>query len=286
MKLTLASPEYLLLIPIWAGLAWMGMRIRLPLGYVAPPHRHGILKAFFPTWMTGIVGSLVTLALSEPVLYRQQKGLYLPDTWVLWDISQSMRLPDVPPERRENALSQIEAALSHTPSGRLGLIAFAAEAYAVLPLTSDREAFLFSLQQTTRLNLGEGTNLAAAIETALALAEGTVQLLIVSDGANNVPGSSSLPALADIAKARRIPIHTAFFGKEGEQTFPQALRLLSEKTGGTYQENTLSFAPLLHPGRFTHTQTLAPYLWGATLIVGLGMLAGMGIGGWFSVLTA
>lgn len=286
MHFSLESPGYLLLLPIWVGLGWLSLRVRLPLGYV--PDRRGLgltLRAFLPGWGSALLGGLGSIALSEPMLHLSVQRPCLPDTWVLWDISRSMRLADLTPNRQTIAAERMETALRSLPCGRLGLIAFAADAYAIIPLTTDREAFLFSLRQTLRLDLGEGTDLAAAIETALGLPAPPTQLLIVSDGAHNVPGSASLTLLADRAREQGVTIHTIFVGGEGEQAFPQALRLLSMRTGGSFQERDFTLEPLLQFQTQIALYPLASYLWLTIIIGGLLMLTAMALYGWFNVLT-
>lgn len=232
------------------------------------------------------MGVSSTLALSDPRAIFSQITPTHPDIWVLWDVSRSMRIKDVLPDRQRFALTAMEEALEALPSGRLGLIVFASDAYAVLPLTADREAFVFALRQAARLDLGEGTNLSAAVETALALAEPNTHILIVSDGAHNVPQSASLADLAEEAKKHQVTIHAVFIGAGSDQIFPTALKLLSEKTGGGYQEREFQLTYLIREERRLDPIFLGRYLWGLTIGIGLGMLVGMAIGGWFNVLTA
>ncbi|MCS7154070.1 MAG: VWA domain-containing protein [Bacteroidia bacterium] len=285
--MSIEAPFYLLLIPLWVALAWMGMRVRLPLGFVPEKGRSPSFRAFLPTWGTAILASIGSIALSRPHLRFLDKGERLPDLWVLWDVSRSMQETDIAPTRQRYAVESMEAALTHSVPSRLGLIIFASKAYAVLPLTEDKDAFLFSLRQVARLDLGEGTNLADAIETALALIENhPAEILIISDGAHNMPGTPSLAALAEKAHEQRIRIHTVFIGQEGSQVYPEALRLLSEKTGGAFQEKNINLTSLLLPQQYYQTYPLAPYLWLGVLIGGLILLGAMAVGGWFSVLTA
>ncbi|MCX8112249.1 MAG: VWA domain-containing protein [Bacteroidia bacterium] len=268
------------------GLAWMGGRVRLFVGYGPSQRRLSSWRAFFPLWGVAISAALATVAVSAPHLHLTRESLVLPDTWVLWDISQSMRERDLSPDRQRFALDQVVSALEAAPIQRIGLVVFSAEAYAVLPLTTDKEAFLFSLRQSVRLDMGEGTNLAAAIETALALAEPSQQCLIVSDGAHNIPETPALSELAQVAQQRGIRLHTFLVGREGPQLFPAALQLLSQTTGGSYQEGGFRLDPLLIAAEYPQTYPLAPYLWIAAIGVGLAVLGGMSLGGWFSVLTA
>ncbi|MCS7296921.1 MAG: VWA domain-containing protein [Bacteroidia bacterium] len=285
MSLRFDAPEYLWLVPFWLGLGWMASRLRLKVSSF--PRQVPIWKrvgGYWSTWMIVFLGSIGSIALSSPHLLRETS--VSPGVWVLWDVSRSMRETDVPPDRQSFATEAMANAVLSLPSLRLGLIAFAADAYIVLPPTTDKEAFIFALRQVARLDLGEGTHLAAAIETALASEEEVEAYLIVSDGAHNIPGTVALQALASEAKHRGIVIHTIFVGSNGIQSFPLALRLLSQGTGGVYQERTFDLLPLFKLQPMRESYGISPFLWGVVIGGGLMMIGMMAWKGWFNVLTA
>lgn len=286
MEIRLEAPFYLLLLPIWPLLGWIGKQVRLSFSYIPQQRRpFASLQAYLPLWGTVIMGILGTLGLSEPVLILPESDKSTP-VWVLWDLSRSMRQTDVSPNRQRFALRAMESSLPQNLPLPMGLIVFSHTPYAVLPPTLDREAFLFALREHARIDLGEGTNLAAALEIAIQLAEGKAHIFLVSDGAHNKPETPSLRALAQLAKERNIRIHTAFVGnEESEQTFVDALIYLARETDGTFQRGTFTLS-IFYAQKANSRIPLMPYLWGSMLLIGVAVLAGMAIGGWFNVLSA
>lgn len=170
----MGSARLALACALWIGLAWLATRLRLPLSYTGPSIKWGFVRAYAPT--LGLSGALLlfTLALSRPTLYLHATRPTLPPTWVLLDLSHSMDNTDVLPSRRRFAVALLEGLLDSAarlpgPS-KFALIGFAEQAYAVLPPTSDLAAYRFGLAQTARLRLGEGTDIAAALQVLLAVA--------------------------------------------------------------------------------------------------------------------
>lgn len=83
--------------------------------------------------------TLTVLALAGPSWQRQVSPAFrLPASWVLaLELSPSMDATDVPPSRVARARFAIDDLLSAAHDARVGLVAFAGEAYTVAPLTND-----------------------------------------------------------------------------------------------------------------------------------------------------
>jgi Ca-activated chloride channel homolog len=157
---------------------------------LAPPLNKGrrFLKALFLLTALG----LVILALSGPRWgshYQevQQKGV---DIMVLVDVSPSMMVADVEPNRLERARREISDFLRVVEGDRVGLVAFAGAAFVQCPLTLDYGAvqmFLGALEPG--LIPVPGTDLGAAIETGLSAFDLTSEtdkvLLLITDGEDN-----------------------------------------------------------------------------------------------------
>ena len=116
-----------------------------------------------------------------------QKGV---DIMVLVDVSGSMLVEDIEPNRLERARREILDFLRIVEGDRVGLIAFAGAAFVQCPLTLDYAAlqmFLSALEPD--LIPVAGTDLGAAIESAVASfdfkSETDKVILLITDGEDN-----------------------------------------------------------------------------------------------------
>jgi Ca-activated chloride channel family protein len=106
------------------------------------------------------------------------------------DLSRSMRVSDVKPDRLTQAKMVIYELLESMPNERVGLIGFAGTSYLYAPLTVDHRAVRETVEQIdeTWAPLG-GSDLAAAIHLAVDTLKKTGQknnaLVILSDGEEN-----------------------------------------------------------------------------------------------------
>jgi Ca-activated chloride channel homolog len=134
------------------------------------------------------------------------------------DTSRSMLAEDYQPNRLERAKLAILDLVSRLEGDRVGLIAFAGNAFLQCPLTLDYSSFLLTLQaiNTDTIPRG-GTDIAAAIEEAMAYFQETDHhrvLVLISDG-EDLEASGILRARE--AAAQGIAIFTLGIGSpEGE----------------------------------------------------------------------
>lgn len=290
MSLQLNAPEWLLGLPVLVACVWWGYRLRWRFTYI-PIQATSIRpwQSYLTLWSTAWTGLFTLLALSEPVWIYPTTRPKLPPLWVLWDVSHSMRNTDLLPDRRRYALALWEKALdtltTHQAQAKMGLIVFAQGAYGLLPLTSDMESFRWALRQAIILDLGEGTDLAEALEMALSTIEVGMHLVIVSDGAHNNPLSADLRGLATVGRARAIPVHVVWVGQDSATTFPQALQYLSERTGGRFWANVLTLRPLYRYETLPIPHSLEKPLLISALI-GLFVMGFALSMGWFNLLSA
>ncbi|UCF92808.1 MAG: VWA domain-containing protein [Desulfobacterales bacterium] len=136
--------------------------------------------------------SLILLALAGPrwgshYQEARQKGV---DIMILVDVSPSMLVEDLPPNRLERARREILDFLRAVEGDRVGLVAFAGAAFVQCPLTLDYAAlqmFLNALQPD--LVPVPGTDLGAAIETGLSAFDFNAAtdkvMLLITDGEDN-----------------------------------------------------------------------------------------------------
>lgn len=96
-------------------------------------------RARSPWPLVAAAWTLAVLALAGPSWQRQVSPAYrLPASWVLAvQLSPSMEATDVPPSRVARARFASDDLLSAAQDARVGLVAFAGEAYTVSPLTTD-----------------------------------------------------------------------------------------------------------------------------------------------------
>ncbi|MGA9777492.1 MAG: VWA domain-containing protein [Limisphaerales bacterium] len=132
----------------------------------------------------------------------EQRGL---DIVAAIDTSKSMLAEDIAPDRLERAKLAALDLMQRAKPDRLGLVAFAGDAFLECPLTFDDTAFQQSVQNlnVNTLPLG-GTSLAAAIQTAqTAFKEGDhfKVLVLFTDGEDNVNSGEALAAAQAAAKA-------------------------------------------------------------------------------------
>jgi Ca-activated chloride channel family protein len=130
----------------------------------------------------------------------EQRGL---DIVVAVDTSKSMLTTDVAPDRLERAKLAALELMQDAKADRLGLVAFAGDAFLECPLTIDNTAFQQSVQALNVNSISQGgTALAAAINTALTAFKEKNHykvLVLLTDGEDNDEGA--LAAAKAAAKA-------------------------------------------------------------------------------------
>src|SRR5690606_30584122 len=103
------------------------------------------------------------------------------------DVSKSMLAEDIAPNRLEKAKRIVSEVIGQLASDRIGLIAYAGQAFPQLPITTDYGAAKMFLQgMNTDMLSSQGTAIDAAIDLASTYYDDTQQtnrvLFIVSDG--------------------------------------------------------------------------------------------------------
>ena len=141
------------------------------------------------------------------------------DIFIAMDVSKSMLTQDVKPNRLERSKLAILDLIKRLNGDRVGLIAFAGDAFLMCPLTVDYSGFLLSLEDLTTDSVPKGgTNLGRAIEEAMK-GYGNVPnkykaVILITDG-ENLEGDAV--AWAKRAKDKGIKIFCVGIGtQEGE----------------------------------------------------------------------
>lgn len=139
------------------------------------------------------------------------------------DVSKSMLAEDIAPNRIEKAKRLVSEIINQLASDRIGIIAYAGQAYPQLPITTDYGAAKMFLQSmNTDMLTSQGTAINQAIELASTYYDDAEQtnrvLFIISDGEDHSEGST-LNAVED-AVDEGITIYTIGVGKEKGAPIP------------------------------------------------------------------
>ncbi len=141
------------------------------------------------------------------------------DIFVVVDVSKSMLTADVKPNRLQRTKLAVQDLIKELKGDRIGLIAFAGDAFLVCPLTEDYSGFMLSLDDLGIDTVPRGgTNIGRAIEEAIKGYKDTPAkykvVIVITDG-ENLEGDPI--AVAKKAKKQGIKVYCIGVGtKEGE----------------------------------------------------------------------
>src|SRR3989338_5332372 len=166
----------------------------------------------------------IVLALCQPHLKTKEvtverRGL---DIMIAVDVSKSMLAKDIAPTRLDKAKLELSTLIDHLKQDRIGIVAFAGEAFIQCPLTLDRSATkLFLTTLSPNLIPTPGTMIGAAINVATqAFTEKEKEfkaIVLLTDGEDQ--GSNPLQAVKK-AKENGVRIFTIGIGTADGSTVP------------------------------------------------------------------
>ncbi|MEW5895004.1 MAG: VWA domain-containing protein [Candidatus Omnitrophota bacterium] len=180
--------------------------------------------------MAALILFLIALAGPRSVLDFSEFKTEGIDIVLATDVSGSMAAEDfILQGQRRNRLEVVKAVMREfvqaRRSDRIGMVAFAREAYTVSPLTTDQNWLLLNLD---RLDLGlieDGTAVGSGLSSALVRLKNSnarsKAVILLTDGVNNAGQIQPLEA-AGIAKAMGIKVYTIGAGTRGPVPFPVA----------------------------------------------------------------
>jgi Ca-activated chloride channel family protein len=197
----------------------------------------------------------VIIALARPTIENKNitethKGINI--VFAL-DISESMLLEDLKPNRLERSKKFISELISKRKSDQIGILLFAGEPITHSPLTNDADFLqqkIKSIQYNPKFPKGTaiGTVLGAAINRLKNTTEGQRVLILISDG-ENTSGFLDPLTIADLCNDYGIKIVTIGLGKNGLFSYvdqnkteqfveskidEKLLKAIAEKTEGLY----------------------------------------------------
>lgn len=237
--MTFAHPYLLLLLAALPVLAWLKGRRGEPPAFVYSSVQlvRGILNITrarsggFLAALRWLALAFLIIALAQPRLTKSETKITASgvDIVVAIDLSGSMYSEDfVVDGRRVNRIEMAKGVLrnfiSKRPSDRIGLVAFAKQAFIAAPLTLDHD---FLEQNLNRLNIGVIDESQTAIGSALTTAVNRLRdirskskiVILMTDGVNNAGKIAPLTA-AEAAKALGVKVYTIGVGMQGTAPMP------------------------------------------------------------------
>jgi Ca-activated chloride channel family protein len=234
--MTFAHPYALLLLALLPLLAWLKGRIGQNAAFVYSSvdlvrpisglgrSRAGAILANL-RWLAL---ALFILALAQPRLVRGESHIKASgiDIVVALDLSGSMLSEDFGPGQSRVKLAKevLTKFIDNRPSDRIGLVAFAKEAYIASAPTLDHD---FLQHQLERLNIGVidadataiGSALMAALNRLKDLKDKSKIIILMTDGQNN---SGKIPPVtaAEAAQALAVKVYTIGIGRQGTAPYP------------------------------------------------------------------
>lgn len=147
---------------------------------------------FFLLGLTFLILGLVNPKIGTKLETVKREGV---DIVFAVDVSKSMLAEDIAPNRLEKAKRLVSEIINQLASDRIGIIAYAGQAFPQLPITTDYGAAKMFLQSmNTDMLTSQGTAINEAIELATTFYNDDEQtnrvLFIISDGEDHSEGSA------------------------------------------------------------------------------------------------
>jgi Ca-activated chloride channel family protein len=270
-KVSFLNPQFLwlfLLLPIAAvWFFWMQKQITPTLkissvkGFKSSNSLLAKLKPYLNVLRLLALSSLI-IALARPRTVnisdetKTTKGI---DIVMAIDLSSSMLARDLTPNRMEALKKVAINFVDGRPNDRIGIVAYAGEAYTKTPVTSDKAIVKEAINDIKFDNvLQDGTGIGMGLTTAVnrlkdSKAKSRV-IILLTDGVNNA-GFIEPETAAEIAHEYGIKVYTIGLGTNGMADFPYAfapngvdflykklpveideklMKSIAQKTGGEY----------------------------------------------------
>ena len=213
------------------------LRISSVAGVLKAPRtvRYYLRHAPFVLRMAALATLVVALARPQSAEQNTRTNTDGIDIMLALDVSGSMLARDFRPDRLEAAKEVAGSFISDRYGDRIGLVAFAGEAFTQSPLTTDQGTLQTLLSRIRSGLIEDGTAIGNGLATAInRLRESEAKskvIILLTDGVNNRGEIAPLTA-AEIAKAQGIRVYTIGVGTEGMAPYP-AVDIYGTPTGGT-----------------------------------------------------
>ncbi len=230
-----ASPYFLwlavLILPLTAYYVWRTMkggaalRISSTEGVARAPKtlRYWLRHAPFVLRMTAFALLCVALARPQGIEESSRTNTEGIDIMLAIDVSGSMLARDFKPDRITAAKEVAGEFIADRYGDRIGLVAFAGEAFTQSPLTTDQSTLQTLLSRIRSGLIEDGTAIGNGLATAInRLRESEAKskvIILLTDGVNN-RGEIAPQTAAQIAKAQGIRVYTIGVGTQGMAPYP------------------------------------------------------------------
>ncbi len=230
-----ASPYYLwllvLLVPAIVYYVWRtlqgGATIQLSSieGVVRAPKtlRYWLRHVPFVLRIGALGLAIVALARPQGIEENSHTNTEGIDIMLSIDVSGSMLARDFKPDRISAAKEVAGSFIADRYGDRIGLVAFAGEAFTQSPLTTDQSTLQTLLSRIRSGLIEDGTAIGNGLATAInRLRESDAKskvIILLTDGVNNRGEIAPLTA-AEIAKAQGIRVYTIGVGTRGTAPYP------------------------------------------------------------------
>ena len=263
-----ATPHLLwllvLLVPMTAYYVWRtlqggaAIQISTVEGVLRAPRTWRYYLRHLPFVLRAAAFALAVVALARPQdiernTHSSTEGI---DIMLAIDVSGSMLARDFKPDRITAAKEVAGSFIADRYGDRIGLVAFAGEAYTQSPLTTDQSTLQTLLSRIRSGIIEDGTAIGNGLATAInRLRESQAKskvIILLTDGVNNRGEIAPLMA-ADIAADMGIKVYTIGVGTRGKAPYPvvdmfgnmsfqpmdveideKTLEGIAERTGGRY----------------------------------------------------
>ena len=197
--------------------------------------RYYLRHAPFVLRMAALATLVVALARPQSAEQNTRTNTDGIDIMLALDVSGSMLARDFRPDRLEAAKEVAGSFIADRYGDRIGLVAFAGEAFTQSPLTTDQGTLQTLLSRIRSGLIEDGTAIGNGLATAInRLRESEAKskvIILLTDGVNN-RGEIAPQTAAEIAKAQGIRVYTIGVGTEGMAPYP-AVDIYGTPTGGT-----------------------------------------------------
>ena len=230
-----ASPYYLwllvLLVPMAGYYVWRtlqggaAIQISSVRGVANAPRTVRYYLRHLPFVLRAAAFALLVVALARPQDIEQNvstntEGI---DIMLTIDVSGSMLARDFKPDRITAAKEVAGSFIADRYGDRIGLVAFAGEAFTQSPLATDQSTLQTLLSRIRSGLIEDGTAIGNGLATAInRLRESDAKskvVILLTDGVNN-RGEITPMTAAEIARAQNIRVYTIGVGTEGMAPYP------------------------------------------------------------------